>query len=68
MKADLWDHIINVIWEVPQQIQIYSGKTPNELCEIVDIQFAMNDQKHLEPVIKIQDLALKLEKLEKALE
>ena len=53
MKADLWDHIINVIWEVPQQIQIYGDKTPNELCEIVDIQFAMNDQKHLEPVIKI---------------
>ena len=53
MKADLWDHITNVIYEVPQQIQIYGDKNRDEMCEIVDIQFAMNDQKQLEPVIKI---------------
>ena len=45
MKADLWEHIIKVIKDVPQQLIIYGGLEydKDDQCEIVDIQFAMDE-------------------------
>lgn len=43
MKAELWEHIVTVLREQPQQIEKLSNSDESRACEIIDIQFAMSD-------------------------
>lgn len=62
LKVDLWDKIVSNVEHEKQQINFL--KDSKNSSEIVDIQFAMGDQKALEEVKKIKNYALEIQKLD----
>lgn len=62
LKIDLWDKIEKEVKVEKQQIAFL--KDSQNSSEIVDIQFAMEDQKALDEVKKIKTYALEIQKLD----
>ena len=50
LKRELWSHLVKVLSNEKQQIGFLKDDTTERATEIVDIQFAMQDQKALDEV------------------
>ena len=68
MKTELWDHLITILSEQPQQIQRLRNSEESRACEIIDIQFAMSDYHYLEDVLGIKQISQAIEVLDMKLD